>query len=531
MHRRTFSALATCVVAVVIVAQPTLAGPTYDRLSTFALDGAETVAFDSSTDVAFVSSADAVAVHAVDLSDPTAPSLLGSIDLSPYGGGVQSVAVGQGLLAVAVAAEVPQDDGSVVFFRTSDRSFVAEVVTGALPDDVKFTPDGSKVVTANEGEPSSDYAVDPAGSVTVIPVVGGSPGAATTVDFSSFEPRRAALRAQGLRVFGPEASLANDLEPEYVAIAADSTTAYVTLQENNAIAVVDLTVPKITAIRPLGVKDHSAPGNEFDASDRDAASGQLESWPVLGMYMPDQAAVVGGYVITANEGDARDYDTFSEESRVADLTLDPSAFPTAGSLQAEAALGRLVVSEVGADPDEDGDVDILYSYGARSISVWTPGGALVWDSGSELEREVFGRTPTVWDDGRSDNKGPEPEGIVSGVVDGETYAFVALERTSGVAVWRVTDPTAPRFEGILQPADSDVSPEGMAFVPITSSPVERPLLLVANEVSGTLAVWAVGAAPDPTTPTLPETGSSLLLVACAAAAVLVGGVLTRLRRS
>lgn len=531
MSLRNLAVAATGAAAMLTATHTVYAAPTSDRLATLALDGAETVAYDSAQEVAFVSSAGAVAVHAVDLSDPAAPTLIESIDLSPYGGSVQSVAVGQGLLAVAVAAVVPQDEGSVVFFRTADRSFVADVTTGALPDDLKFTPDGTKVVTANEGEPNADYSVDPLGSISVIPVIAGTPGAATTVDFTSFEAQRAALVAQGLRVFGPAASLASDLEPEYVTIAPNSTTAYVTLQENNAIAVVNLSTPAITAIRPLGVKDHSAPGNEIDASDRDAVSGNLDTWPVYGMYMPDQAALVGGYLITANEGDARDYDTFGEEARVATLTLDPTAFPDAVSLQDETALGRLVVSSVGSDPDDDGDADVLYSYGARSISVWTPNGALVWDSGSELEREVLSRASSSWDDGRSDNKGPEPEGIVSGVVDGETYVYVALERTSGVAVWKVTNPLAPVFQGILQPADTDESPEGMAFVSIANSPTDRPLLLVANEGSGTLAVWAVGsAATEPEPPTLPETGSSLFLAMLAAGAVVAGGALLRLRR-
>lgn len=529
MYRRSLAAAAGAVA--VLAAVPSAdAAPTSDRLATLALDGAETVVFDPATDTAYVSSAGAVAVHVVDLSNPATPVLVDSLDLSPYGGGVQSVTFGQGLIAAAVSAVVPQDDGSVVFFSASDGSFVADVTVGALPDDVRFTPDGTKVVTANEGEPNADYSVDPDGSISVIPVSGGVPGAATTIDFSSFEAQRAGLEAQGLRIFGPGATLASDLEPEYVAIAPNSATAFVTLQENNAIAVVNLNTPAIMAIRPLGVKDHSATGNEIDSSDRDSINGNFQNWPVYGMYLPDQATVVGGYLITANEGDARDYDTFGEEDRVSNLTLDPSAFPDAVALQDDAAIGRLNISTVGSDPDEDSDVDVLYSYGSRSISVWTAAGSLVWDSGSQLERKVLELKPGSWDDGRSDNKGPEPEGIVSGVVDGRTYVYVALERTSGIAVWDVTNPLAPTFLSILQPADTDVSPEGMAFVSLADSPANRPLLLVANEVSGTLAVWAVGSEPAPQPPTLPETGLSALLAAIAAAAVTGGSALLRLRR-
>jgi len=532
MFRRNLAVLAASTAVLLAVAPSASAEPTDERLSTLVLPGAETVTFDPSTDMAFVSDSGSVAVHMVDLADPSDPQLVTTLDLSSYGSGVQSVALADGLLAVAVAAASPQDDGSVVFFDATSGTFIDEVTVGALPDDLKFTPDGSKLVTADEGEPNADYSVDPLGSISIIPIAAGVPGAATTIDFTAFEPQRAALEAQGVRVFGPSATLASDLEPEYIAIAPDSGTAYVTLQENNAIAVVDLDTPAITAVRPLGIKDHGAIGNEIDASDKDTTSGNLQTWPVYGMYQPDQMTMVGGYLITANEGDARAYDTFSEEARVKDLTLDPTAFPDAATLQLEAELGRLNISTVGSDPDDDGDVDVLYSYGARSISVWTTTGALLWDSGSELEQKVLGITPTMWDDTRSDNKGPEPEGIVSGTIDGETYVFVALERTGGVAVWNVSDPLAPTFWTILQPVDTDESPEGMSFVGVDDSPVDRPLLLVANEVSGTLAVWAVGSEPieEPSPPTLPETGSSVLLALLAAATVFTGGGLLRLRR-
>lgn len=526
--RRSLGLLAAATAATLAVAPTAAAEPTSERLASLAIPGAETVSYDPATQMAYVSDAGSVAMHQIDVSDPSNPQLSNTFDLSSYGSSVQTVAVTGGLVAIAVAATVPQDDGSVVFFDAADGAYIDDVTVGALPDDIKFSPDGALLVTANEGEPNADYSVDPLGSISIIPIDAGVPGAANTIDFSKFEPQRAALEAQGLRLFGPGATLASDVEPEYITISPDSSRAYVTLQENNGIAVVDLAAESIISIRALGLKDHSVGGNELDASDRDTVSGNLLNWPVYGMYLPDQMTMVGGYLITANEGDARDYDNFGEESRVKDLDLDPTAFPTAASLQTEANLGRYNVSTVGADPDDDGDVDVLYGFGARSISVWTTSGALMWDSGSDLERLVSSAAPASWDDGRSDNKGPEPEGIASGVVDGRTYVYVALERTNGVAVWDVTNPLTPQAMGLLQPADSDVSPEGMAFVAATDSPNERPLLLVANEVSGTFAVWAVGTAPIEN-PTLPETGSSMLLLALAAAAVLTGGVLVRSR--
>lgn len=508
---------------------PAAAAVAPSLLASLDLGGAETVAYDPLSQRLFVSNADEVAMGVVDLSDPTNPVLVESVSLAPYGAGVTSVDTSSGLVVMGVTGATTQDPGAAVFFSASDLSHLATVPTGALPDAVKFTPDGTMVVTTNEGEPNADYSVDPEGSLTLIPIVDGVPGTPTTIGFEAFAAQQADLVAAGLRIFGPGATLTQDLEPEYVAFTDDSSTAYVTLQENNAIAVVDLTVPVVTAIVPLGYKDHSVAGNEIDASDRDELNGNLQVWPVQGMYLPDQIAMVNGYIISANEGDARDYETFTEETRVADMTLDPETFPNAVDLQADSALGRLTVSTVNSDPDGDGDVDVLYSYGSRGISVWGPDGSLVWDSGSELERRVIELTPDAWDDGRSDNKGPEPEGVVTGVVGDSTFAYVALERTSGIAVWDMTDPTAPVFTTILQPpAATDVSPEGMAFIAAEDSPNGQPLLAVANEVSGTLAVWAVGPMAEEGN-VLPTTGSGITLGLVGVALVLGGVAISRRR--
>lgn len=532
LRRRLVAALAAMTASTMVLGSvPAAAAVDPSLLASLDIGGAETVTYDAMTQLLFVSNADEASMAVVDLSDPTNPVLVESVPMSPYGGGVTSVDSSAGLVVMGVTGATPQDPGAAVFFDATTREHVATVPTGALPDAVKFTPDGSMVVTTNEGEPNADYTVDPEGSLTVIPIVDGVPGTPTTIGFEAFTSQQADLVAAGLRLFGPGASLVQDLEPEYVAFTDDSATAYVTLQENNAIAVVDLTVPVVTAIVPLGYKDHSVAGNEIDASDRDELNGNFQLWPVQGMYLPDQIATVNGYIISANEGDSRDYDTFTEETRVADMTLDPEVFPNAADLQAESALGRLLVSTVNSDVDGDGNVDVLYSYGGRSISVWGPDGSLVWDSGSELERAVLELTPEAWDDGRSDNKGPEPEGVVTGEVDGSVFAYVALERTSGIAVWDMTDPTAPVFTTILQPpADTDVSPEGMVFIAAQDSPNGQPLLAVANEVSGTLAVWAVGPMMDiEDEEILPTSGAGITLGLMGVALVLGGLAIGRRR--
>jgi 2',3'-cyclic-nucleotide 2'-phosphodiesterase / 3'-nucleotidase / 5'-nucleotidase len=314
-----------------------------------------------------------------------------------------------------------------------------------------------------------------------------------------------------IRIFGPNATVAQDLEPEYIAISPDGSTAYVSLQENNALAVVDIAAAEVTALVALGYKDHSMEGAGLDASDRDGGINILP-WPVLGMYQPDTivAYAVDGatYIVTANEGDARDYAGFSEETRVADLTLDPDAYPNAEELQAEENLGRLRTTTATGDSDGDGAVEQIYSYGARSFTIWDSAGKLVWDSGDQFEQIVAQRLPDFFNaqgggdfDSRSDDKGGEPEALALGVIDGRTYAFVGLERQSAIFVYDITDPLAPSFidfvsnwnpEGSMDDGSAgDVSPEGMVFIPAEDSPSGQPLLVVANEFSGTVTIWTI----------------------------------------
>src|SRR5690606_33362421 len=286
-------------------------------------------------------------------------------------GAVNSVSVSNGLLAAAVESTNKQAPGKVTVYNTDSYAEVKSIQTGALPDMVTFSPDGNLILTANEGEPSSDYSNDPIGSVSIISVKENYQ--VVNVDFSSFEQQREALQQRGLRIFGPKATLAMDIEPEYVTISPDSKTAWVTLQENNAIAKIDLTSKKATEIFPLGFKDYSLQDNAVDLSDKDDVV-SFKSWPVKGIYMPDAIAVLqnGGnpYLFTANEGDAREYDAIKEAVRVKDLTLDPSVFPNATQLQKDSQIGRLNVTRTLGDNNKDGLYDALYSFGARSFSVW-----------------------------------------------------------------------------------------------------------------------------------------------------------------
>ena len=482
---------------------------------------AEIVAYDRQSQRLFVVNAFANAVDVLDISDPTTPTLLFSIDMSPYGAESNSVALGnaplagggtQAVLAVACEAAVTQDPGQLVFLDVNG-ALVSQVTVGALPDMVAFTPNGIAALVANEGEPNDDYTVDPEGSISVVDLRGGvdalDQSAVRTADFRGFD---ASDLDEGIRIYGPGASIAQDLEPEFITISDDSRTAWVACQENNALAIVDVKDAVVTDLVAFGTKDHGAPGNELDASNRDDVV-NLRNWPVYGLYQPDAIASFRAqgqtYVISANEGDSRDYDGFSEEERVQDLALDPTVF-TDVTLQDEANLGRLKVTTVDGDEDGDGLYEALYSYGGRSFSIWTDAGDLVYDSGSLLEQITAAALPNDFNstndengsfDDRSDDKGPEPEGVTVGRVGGRQFAFLGLERVGGILVFDLTDPTAPAFVNYVNNRDfngdaaagtaGDLGPEGLLFIPQGQSPISDPLLVVGNEVSGTVTIYQV----------------------------------------
>jgi uncharacterized protein len=488
--------------------------------------GAEIPAFDPGSDRLFVVAGTVVEVYTVGVTGAltTASPLITGFTL-PTGTIAlpNSVAVKNGIVAVGFAiqetATNAQQAGRVSFYNAADGSFLNAVTVGFLPDMLTFTPNGQKILVANEGEPNSynqASSFDPEGSVSIIDISGGVAAATVqTASFTGFNSQIANLKAQGVRITGPNATVAQDLEPEYIAVAPDGLTARITLQENNAIAILDIPSATITEIKSLGTKNHSFAGNGFDASDRDSATGSgainIRNWPVFGLYQPDAIAsfTTNGqtYYITANEGDSRDYTGFSEEIRVgaAGYVLDPTVFPNAATLKQNTNLGRLQLTRASGDTDGDGDFDRIEALGARSFSIWNSAGSLVFDSGDQLEQITATKTPTLFNsdglaatfDTRSDNKGPEPEGVVTGVINGRTYAFVGLERTGDVVVYDVSNPAAPEFIQYVNTPE-DVSPEGLTFVSAIDSPTGKPLLITANEVSRTVAVFEINPPAGPT---------------------------------
>ena len=495
----------------------------------FNAGGSEIVAHDPLTQRLYVVNAQNASVNVLDISDPASPTLVDSLSLIPFGGVANSVAVHEGLVAVAMESTPNRTDpGKVVFFDAS-FTLINVVSVGAIPDMLTFTRRGRYVLVANEGEPKSynqPDSVDPEGSVSIIDLRDG-PATLTqanvrTADFHAFNGMEASLRAAGVRIFGPNASASQDLEPEYIAVSPDDTTAWVTLQENNAMATVDIASATVTSIVSLGLKDHSLPGNGLDPSDRDNAAGtgpaiQIGNQPVAGLYQADGifAHRIGKevFLFLANEGDARtDWPGFNEEATIgsAGYVLDPTAFPAAATLKQNRNLGRLRASNASGDLDGDGDFDEIHTFGGRSFSIRTTSGALVFDSGDAFEQVTAVLHPAVlfnashsnntFDD-RSRSKGPEPEGIAVGRAFGQTWAFIALERVGGVMVYDVSDPHSARFvtyannrnfAGTFSFATAgDLGPEGILFIDEDDSPTGEPLVVTANEISGTTTIYQV----------------------------------------
>lgn len=431
-----------------------------------------------------------------------------SVALSPKGD----------VIAVSAPATPVTDKGYVIFLDTKG-TYMNHVQVGVLPDMVTFTPDGSRVLTADEAQPNDDYTIDPPGSVSIIDISRGA-GALTQADVTTVG--FGGLDVTGVRIAKPGAKFENDAEPEYIVVSADSNTAYAVLQENNAIATLDIASKKFTSVKSLGVVDHSSAGHGFDATDKDKAA-MLNNWPTLGMFMPDGMSLYTAngktYLLTANEGDTRDYSGYSEEVRVKDLkgnlalgadhykgyTQEQLDEMTEG-LTDDKQLGRLkttTANGVGAD----GKHNSIYSFGTRSFTIWNADDlSMVYDSADDFERITKRALPTAFNfdnsenafDSRSDDKGPEPEAVITGTVGSKTYAFVGLERTSGMMAYDLSNPEQPVFDTFFSSRDyaaegetpaGDVAPEGLKFIAAADSPTGTALLLAAHEVSGTIAVY------------------------------------------
>lgn len=487
-------------------------------------------AYDSETKRLFAISNLRAAVEVFDLSNPADPERIDRIDALdlPPGidvtriGGIRSVAFSRGVLAVALSDREPDAPGIVIFFNADGQAIGGPVQVGVWPNMMAFTPDGRTIVLVNSG--MADDGVDPEGSISLIRVGPRDrtplQASVTNLSFRRFNARRDALVAAGVRIYTPGSTVAQDFEPESVAISPDGQRAYVTLERNNTLAEVDLLLRRIIALRPLGTRNLNRPGNGIDASDADGRI-NIRPWPVLGYYQPDGIAAYRAqdrtFLVMANEGDPREF----EDARVGDLPLDLTVFPNAVRLQRDDNLGRLRVTNVEGDTDGDGDFDRLFTLGTRSFSIRATGGQLVFDSGDAFERITAAAVPEAFNtpddetefDGTSDARGPEPEQVTVGRIGGRDYAFIVLERIGGVMVYDITRPSAPRFQIYINnrnfdvdpdevcvdnrpkspacAAAGDLGPESVLFIPATRSPIRAPLVIVAHETSDSITIFRI----------------------------------------
>ncbi|WP_293822194.1 choice-of-anchor I family protein [uncultured Corynebacterium sp.] len=534
---------------------------------------AEIVAYHAASQRILTVNARSGEVDILDGSDPTQPRKIGAISA---GGDkeINSVAVRPDGLAVAAVQQADKtDNGEALFFNAETGKELGRVGVGALPDNVHLTADGRHALVANEGEPSdalnsegTAYLKDPEGSVSVIslPTDVAAPALSDvhTADFTDFDT---AYLDPSIRVFGPSEHHnlpSRDFEPEYISSAGGK--AYATLQENNAIAVIDIESATVEKVLPAHIADHSQV--PLDPSNKDDAA-ELRTIPVHGLSMPDSigAFEVDGqtFFATANEGDAREWGDYTDEVELKDLVKEGKVcddLELPDGIEDKKFAGNLKLSNASGWNEQKGCFDGLYSYGSRSFSIYDGEGNVVFDSGSDFE-EITKDIPGLnfnadnedpeFDD-RSDNKGPEPEALTIGKVGDRTYAFIGAERVGGIFVYDVTTPTEAKFVTYVNNRDFSVGyneddvaatalagnlgPEGLAFVPAADSPTDDALLIAGNEVSGTTTVFSVkdlladAANSTPDKPNGSSNGSSIaagagIIAGLVGLGALIGGVL------
>ncbi|PTP30895.1 alkaline phosphatase [Vibrio splendidus] len=528
----------------------------------FDTSAAEIVSYDSCTDKLYVVNAQAQKVDVLSMNSASEPASEGSIDLQSAAaasgidiGAANSVSTHQGLVAVAIENADKQQNGIIALYRSDTLELITTYTAGALPDMVSFSKDGRYIASANEGEPNADYSIDPEGSVTLVDLTYGPLQATVTqIDFNAFnqgQPRHAELTDK-VRISAPNATVAQDLEPEYLTFA-DNGKLYVALQENNALAAIDVTSAQVDAILGLGGKPWDKA--KLDASNKDKNIGNLQSYAMLeGLYMPDSItsySVDGNtYIVTANEGDGREYGikttqemcdekgfewdgddykgtenyttekdfciAYVDEVRGKKLDVDAN-HPLAGALKDNNQLARLKVIKPQGTLVADQKVQ---AFGSRSFSIWDESGELVFDSGDDFARIVLEQDPANFNstndnnqsgDDRSDDKGVEPEAIEVAEINGKHYAFVGLERQGGIMVYDVTQPKNASFISYLnnrdftQPVCTKVDEDGDCDNDTYNSKAGdlgpesikyftrsgNHFIAVGNEVSGSTSVYRV----------------------------------------
>jgi hypothetical protein len=544
----------------------------------FGVNAAASVAYYGGNKTALIANRHTNRVEVVSLTNPATPQATAQIDASAAAATALNRAMGKvtavatfdepdaaldrDRIAITVNGAGVSDNGAVVIYKAADRSLVTVLQTGVGPKALAFSQDGRFIVTANEGAPAPDYSVDPEGSIGVVdltptPVAPATtaPPAITVLDFRAFNVSGVTpipstsretevpsdVRFSNRPGVTTQSTRAQDLEPETVSTLLNR--AYVSLQENNAMATVEFSPPRIEFILGLGTKDFNTDTSKLDASDQDMDD-VLVKRPVKGFRQPGGLLAYRSaneiLLLSANTGAPRMLPGFNETTRAASLTLDTTVFPPADMLQDNAKLGRLLVSaSEGNAPatttpapgvPQDPDFESILTYGGRSFSIHVSSGFPVFDSGDDFERITLQQLTTNFNsaadangsgDTRSDDQGPAPKALALGQIEGATFAFIGLSEVGGVMVYalditlrsgrfleykkdrdfNVVAVSNPDGNGDgapdTNPAVGDLGPTQMVFVPVSAAPTADSLLLVANAVSGTTTIYAVRPVPVP----------------------------------
>ena len=491
---------------------------------------AEIIKFDSTSGRFFVTNAEQgrVDILAFDTASETLGKV-GELDVSVLdgpdfsAGSPTSVSTRNGVVAVAVPHSLEYPPGRVAFFDAATGALLSSVQVGALPDMLTFSPQGNYVLTADEGQPVGSN--DPVGGVSIIDVSGNladlTQADVRTAGFEAFNGQEAALTAAGVVLSYPDPAqpntVAQNLEPEYVAISADETRAWAALQEANTIAVIDIATATVTDLVPMGMKDYRLPENPIDLATFDGIN--VRNYPVFGIYQPDAMISVSinssDWLVTANEGDNRGFELTKVRpgGPPGSIGIDPLLVaeinnfdPTFNCSTLTAACPIITASfhKQLSDTDGDGDADRLVMFGARSLSILDANGALVFDSGAALEQALADPENGLEDlfnadnilnaatDARSGERGSEPEGLTFGTIGGTPYVFMGLERSGQVAIFDLSDPTDARLVQFINNrtlAGGDLGPEGLDFIGPDKTPNGETWLVVANEISGTSTLY------------------------------------------
>lgn len=486
----------------------------------------EIISFDSSTKRVFATQSSGLShgVNWFDFSNPAAPTAGGFVDFSNlYGNGASGIAsltsvaidpMGRGFGVAAVVPTLNADYstlGRIGIFDTSTGAILNTLDIGYHPDSVSFTPDGSRILIANEGEyvdipsqvnrPGGISVVDLAGVTSLnkgTTLAGLTQSSVTTRDFTGVDISSARYNSLPGATNGAVESAINNIEPEY--ITSIGGKAYASLQEANAIGVYDLNTNQWTNVFSMGTRAM----NNVDLTRRNGINLEATT-PFVGLPMPDTIASFqhGGktYIVTANEGDARGAD----DADVMRVSAARTAGLFAPGVEIDTKYNNLNISIIDG-LDENGKIVVPHVYGGRGFSVIdAETGQVVYDSlnstGTNFESIISQLDPGVWPapinlDDRSDDKGPEPEALTIGEIDGVMYLFVGMERSDNILMFSLADPTNPQFVQLVRVGSSE-APESMAFLDKDLSGLDQDYLLVSYEDTNDIQVFSV--IPEPST--------------------------------